>query len=137
MRAALVDENNVVVNYVEIESFDGVTYFDPADSVFGSVLNRDTGVYTNTPPPLSAPIVPASVAMWQARDELIERGLLDAVNGALASIADPTERLRAQSKFEYSSTLRRDDPLLLQMRQALGWSDAELDDMFISAGARQ
>jgi hypothetical protein len=80
--------------------------------------------------------VPEFIAMWQARAELIERELLDDVNAAFAAIPDAKQRAMAQAKFEYSSTMRRDDPLLEYMKPILNWSDSFLNELFIAAAAR-
>lgn len=85
------------------------------------------------PPIDPAPIVPESVAMWQARAILIEDDLLDDVNDILAAIPDEKSRKLAQAKFEYSSTVRRDDPLVTQVIPQLGETEAEIDNMFIRA----
>lgn len=53
MRAAEL-ENNVVVNFVEIGSFDGVRYVDPLDAVIGSIYDPETGGFT-PPAPLPEP----------------------------------------------------------------------------------
>jgi hypothetical protein len=81
----------------------------------------------------AAPEVPQQVAMWQARAILIEDDLLDDVNAALAAIPDEKARKLAQAKFEYSSTVRRDDPLVTQVIPQLGKSEAEIDAMFTRA----
>ncbi len=43
--------------------------------------------------------VPEQVAMWQARDAMIDAGLLDDVEAAMAAIPDATARRKAQQKF--------------------------------------
>jgi phosphoenolpyruvate carboxylase len=85
------------------------------------------------PPAALPPEVPAQVAMWQARAVLIEDDLLDAVNAVLAAIPDEKTRKLAQAKFEYSSTVRRDDPLLTTVIPQLGKTEAEVDALFIRA----
>lgn len=77
--------------------------------------------------------VPEEVAMWQARAELIERGLLTDVHTVFESISDPIARDKAKAKFEYATVLRRQDPLLLGLQPALQWSDEFLDTLFIHA----
>lgn len=78
-------------------------------------------------------VVPQSVAMWQARAILIEDDLLDDVNAVLARIPDEKMRKLAQAKFEYSSTVRRDDPLVTEVIPQLGKSEVEIDQMFVRA----
>jgi hypothetical protein len=79
--------------------------------------------------------VPESIAMWQARSVLIDAGLLNAVNAYINGIADPIIQGKARAKFEYSSTMRRDDPLLIAIAPALGLTDAQIDTLFIQAAA--
>jgi phosphoenolpyruvate carboxylase len=81
----------------------------------------------------AVPAVPQSCAMWQARAILIEDDLLDDVNAVLAAIPDEKARKLAQAKFEYSSTVRRDDPLVTQVIPQLGKSETEIDQMFFRA----
>lgn len=83
------------------------------------------------------PAVPEQVAMWQARAILIEDDLLDDVNAVLAEIPDEKARKLAQAKFEYSSTVRRDDPLVTETIPSLGKSESEIDQMFIRAARLQ
>ena len=79
--------------------------------------------------------VPASIAMWQARDFLIENELIDDVLAVINAIPDPIAKKRAQSKFEFSSTVRRDDPLLNYVCTQAGYTSAQVDDWFIGASA--
>ncbi|WP_025915520.1 hypothetical protein [Herminiimonas sp. CN] len=79
--------------------------------------------------------VPQSVAMWQAREVLIDAGLLAPINAMFASIPDPVTREKAQAKFEYSGTVKRDDPLILMAASALGLTDLQIDNLFIAAYA--
>lgn len=83
----------------------------------------------------AGPAVPGSVAMWQARAIMIEDDILDDVNAELAAIPDEKARKLAQAKFEYSSTVRRDDPLVTFVIPKLGKSEAQINGMFIRAAA--
>jgi hypothetical protein len=80
-------------------------------------------------------VVPDSVAMWQARTILIEDDMLDDVNTLLATIPDEKARKLAQAKFEYSSTVRRDDPIVTMVIPQLGKTEDEINQMFIRAAA--
>lgn len=93
------------------------------------------GVELLPPAPPPKPPVPPFVAMWQARAIMIEDDILDDVNAYLAAIPDEKERRVAQAKFEYSNTVRRDDPLAKFVIPQLGKSEAEIDAMFIRAAA--
>jgi hypothetical protein len=88
-----------------------------------------------TAPADPALVVPQSVAMWQARAILIEDDMLDDVSALLEAISDEKARKLALAKFEYSSTVRRDDPLVTQVIPQLGKTEAQIDEMFIRAAA--
>lgn len=77
--------------------------------------------------------VPQFVAMWQARDVLIKHNLINDVIGFINAIQDPVERMRAQSKFEFSNTVQRNDPLVNYVVTKAGYSQSQIDDLFIEA----
>lgn len=83
-------------------------------------------------PPTDRPRVPDSITMRQARRCLRLRGLLDAVQPAIDSLPDP-DREDAQIDWDYSATVERDRGFVLQVAQALGLSDQQLDELFIEA----
>ena len=68
------------------------------------------------------------VSMRQARLELLNRGLLDAVESHVATLSKA-----AQIEWEYSVEVRRDYPLVVELGILLGLSDADLDAFFESA----
>jgi hypothetical protein len=76
--------------------------------------------------------VPASIAMAQARAILIIAGHMDTVLSALANITGVEGKL-ARSKFEFSVTVQRNDPLTQAMKDILGLTSLEMDDLFIRA----
>lgn len=82
---------------------------------------------------LNKKVVPQFVAMWQARDVLIKHDLIDDVVGFIEAIVDPVERRRAQSKFEFSNTVQRNDPLVNYVVGKAGYSQSQIDDLFIEA----
>lgn len=79
--------------------------------------------------------VPAEVEMWRCRCILIQAGKLDAVQAAIAAIADATQRALVQAEFEFRPTVRRDSALTEQLRQAAGITPTEADAMFTAAAA--
>lgn len=72
--------------------------------------------------------VPFSVSMAQARQQLIALNVYDTVNTAIASIPQ-----QAQVDWEYRTSVDRDYPLVAQVQQLLGWTDAQTDEYFIAA----
>lgn len=83
------------------------------------------------PQPEPVKIVPEQIAMWQARDIMIKYNFLDVVMNFINNIPDPVERKRAQSKFEFSNTVKRSDPLLNYVATRAGYSKSQIDDWFI------
>lgn len=79
--------------------------------------------------PYAEPIT--KVTMRQARLELLERGLLDDV-GALILAAGRV----AQIEWEYAATVERGHPVIAQMQQQQGMTDAQVDDLFREAAQR-
>ncbi len=68
------------------------------------------------------------ISMRQARLELLNCGLLDAVESHVATLSKA-----AQIEWEYSVEVRRDHPLVVELGILLGLSDADLDAFFESA----
>lgn len=55
MRAAQLDENNIVINYAEVNGFGG-QFIDPLNSVLGSFWNGTSFVAPSPPAPPVPPI---------------------------------------------------------------------------------
>ena len=69
-----------------------------------------------------------TISMRQSRLELLNRGLLDAVESHVATLSKS-----AQIEWEYSVEVRRDYPLVIELGSLLGLSETDLDDFFDSA----
>lgn len=70
--------------------------------------------------------VPYSVSMVQARLALLNEGVLDQVDAAIASIEDLTERRAAEIAWEYSVNVNRDNALVKALSESLGLDADEL-----------
>ena len=93
--------------------------------------------YVTEPAPSTAPpppIVPAVVTMRQARLALLGAGLLSQVNSAIAGMTG-MQGEAARIEWEFSSDVRRQQPLVMALGPALGLSAAQLDALFVAAGA--
>ena len=66
----------------------------------------------------------------QAREAIRRAGLLPQVE---ALIADPTTPALVKSAWEYALKFKRQSPTILAVAQALGWTDEQLDALFIEA----
>lgn len=72
--------------------------------------------------------VPQVVTIRQAKLALLQVGLLDDVDAAVAQSDRAT-----QIEWEYATEVRRTWSTLLTLQTALGLSDAQIDDLFILA----
>lgn len=74
--------------------------------------------------------VPESITMRQCRLKLLDLNLIGLVDQAINSLPSP-QKEQAQIEWEYASEVRRDNPLIGQLMQALGMGETELDNLFI------
>lgn len=96
----------------------------------GEIVEADTIQWPEPPaPPVS---VPDSVTMRQARLALHAAGLLAGVDAAIASMQEPA-KTAAAIEWEYASAVERNAGLVPAMAAALGMSEADIDDLFITA----
>jgi hypothetical protein len=72
--------------------------------------------------------IPASVTQRQARLQLLTLNVLDAIEGAIATMDKA-----AQITWEFASYVSRTDPLVAQMAGMLGWTEAQTDTYFVDA----
>lgn len=75
---------------------------------------------------------PASVTMRQARLALLNAGKLSIVNTAIANMPG-TQGEAARIEWEFSNEVQRKQPLVLALGAMLGMSEAQLDQLFITA----
>lgn len=78
-------------------------------------------------------VVPNSITIRQAREQLIRDGLFSSVDTAIHSITDATERAITQNYWEYSEVFERRSPILIGLGTAIGLTEEQLDEMFIAA----
>ena len=84
-------------------------------------------------PSLNPIPIPQSVTMRQARLVLLNAGLLDDVDAAIASIPDPVQRKAAEIEWEYAQTVDRDSPFTQQLAQGLGLTTEQKNELFVQA----
>jgi len=80
-------------------------------------------------PSLSASPV---VTMKQARLALAQANRIEQIEAAISSLPDEQQR-RARIEWEYSTTIERNNPVLIQLAEAIGMPDAEIDALFAVA----
>lgn len=76
--------------------------------------------------------IPATCTRRQGRLALLQAGYLATVEQAVASIADPVQRMAAQIEYE-ADTWERDNAFLQSMWAQLGGTPEQLDDLFALA----
>jgi hypothetical protein len=79
--------------------------------------------------------VPAEVTMRQAREALIDAGLIDAVDAAIAAMPEGITKRKALNAWEYSSVVQRHNGLVSQLAPGLGLTEAQIDALFLAAAA--
>ena len=128
MRYAII-ENKVVANIVlaDAEYAQSQGWIAAPDNVGIGWGYVDGEFVEPAPQPLP---VPSQITMRQARLELLNVGKLDDVDTALASIPDEQQRRAAQIEWEYSAIVERNAPLVQSLTPALGFTEAEMDDLF-------
>lgn len=89
----------------------------------------------NTPEPadpLPPPSVPQEVTMRQARLALLGLGMLSTVEAAIDALPEPP-RTAARIEWDYSNTIQRNNGFVSQLAVTLGFSESQLDELFITA----
>ena len=100
------------------------------DGVIGTATIED---YIAPTPVEPAPLVPDSVPMASARITLLNKGWLTTVTDFINAMTG-ADGEKARIYFEYSQSIRRDNPIVAVVAAAQGWTEAELDQLFIDAG---
>lgn len=125
-------ENGVVVNTILVDDLDVFPGLIDA-ALGGKIGDAWDGVKFTAPAPPAA-VVPAEVTMRQARLALLGAGMLGQVNTALAAMSG-AQGEAARIEWEFSSAVMRGQPLVAALAPILGMTDADLDQLFIAAGA--
>lgn len=71
---------------------------------------------------------PITISMRQARLQLLAMNLLDAVNAQINTLSQS-----AQIEWEFSSEIRRDNPLVAQLQSSLAMTDNDMNQFFYEA----
>jgi hypothetical protein len=70
--------------------------------------------------------------MRQARLALLDSGLLSQVSAAIDALPEPG-RTAAQIEWEFSQEVRRDSQLLKVVGGSLGFTEAQIDVLYVAA----
>ena len=143
MRVFLIDNGKVVGEFYgltaeELMANNPGMVFVKSLSGINQVIGMDyaNGVLSGipTPEPVPQPVIPQLVTMRQARLALMGAGKLASINAAIAGMPG-VQGDAARIEWEFSSEVKRSQPLVLSMGQALGLTAAQLDALFIAASA--
>lgn len=128
-RFALIESGHVA-NVVEEASLPTIPGTWVACGNAGPGWAFDGSTFTAPPAAIAVP----TVTRRQARRALLAAGLLDDVEEAINDLDEP-QRSTYRVDYEDATEWRRDWPTLLAMQAALGWTDAQVDDLFAAAAA--
>lgn len=106
--------------------FDSVSEYEAYRAAHQAEYDAWRSAQTAIPP------VPQFVTPWQMRRALNQLGLRAMVEAAVAA-GDQDSK----DGWDYALEIRRDNPLLAGMAQALGMTGAQLDDLFRLAASFQ
>lgn len=106
------------------EVFDYSKHVALAKHLAKGSLGQDVGEFS---------YVPTSISVRQARQQLIVMGLTGQVEAIIDGTVDVTEKAVLRNYWEYSQVFERTSPVLVQLGQGLGLTDAELDNLFYEA----
>lgn len=130
MIAAQLDENNIVINRIIVDSL-GVlpNLVNGENAVIGAQYDQQTGEFT---PPQQQTIVPAEVTIRQAELALREAGYLAAVESWVTTLDGELEIY-----WKRSQTVRRDHAFVESARVELGLTQQQMDQLFILAATKE
>lgn len=131
-RYAIIDGGKVA-NIIEADAAFAAT-IGAIDATGGAIGDLWDGVAFTKAPALS-PVVPESVPMLNAQLEMIDAGWWGPVNAFIETLP-ALDKLKAQTYLNKALTMRRDNYLVLSIPSAIGKTEAEVDALFIAAGAR-
>lgn len=130
MIAAQLDENNIVINRIIVDSL-GVlpNLVNGENAVIGAQYDQQTGEFT---PPQQQTIAPAEVTIRQAELALREAGYLAAVESWVTTLDGELEIY-----WKRSQTVRRDHAFVESARVELALTQQEMDQLFILAATKE
>lgn len=95
------------------------------------VVAEKLSIYSRPP---SAPEL-APVSARQIRLALVHRGLaLEAVDEAIDALSEP-DRSLAQIEWQFAAYFERSNPMVEAIGGALGWTGAQIDELWMGAAA--
>ncbi len=80
-----------------------------------------------------APTVPQKISRAQGRAALFRAGLWPQVLAYVAAIEDPADQFEADNALNHTTDWERQSPFLKRSAQHLGLTEADMDQLFITA----
>ena len=128
IRAAVLSAN-VVIKVIMLNKLSEIPgAIDGTDANVGDTWNGV--IFVKPVPPTPGP--PSVVDMAQARKALIALGKIASVQALFNSLPEP-QKTYALIDFEYKGDVHRTHPLVQNVKTALGWTEADLDTLFLTA----
>ena len=134
MKAAILDENNIVTNIAKVadETFaQSQGWVVSGTAKIGDTYDPSTGDFTSPPTQSTPPI--ASITRRQGKQQLVISNLDDQVDIAINNIQDSKERKLTRIWYDDADTWERDNAQLQSLAQALNLTDEQVDDLFQAA----
>jgi len=125
MKYAII-ENNIVTNIAKSESALADNWIASETAAIGD--SYENGEFIK--PPASPTPIPAVVSRFQARAALYQAGLLDTVEAIMDL---PETDMMAKIAWADAQEFKRTSPTIAAMAAVIGFTEAQLDDLFISA----
>ena len=122
--------DGIVTNVIEADHDYAESIGAIAVAGVGIGYHYSQGTFTAPAPP--KPIVPQTVTMRQARLALLNAKLLSQVNSAIAAMTGD-QGDSARIEWEFSSEVKRTQPMVVALGPALGLSSQQIDALFIAA----
>lgn len=128
----VIVENGVVVNRTQADAPMGSGWIQSDTAQIGWLYDTSTGEFSEPVHVDQGVYVPQKLSRAQARGALILAGLIDHVQPALDAISDPLQRALAQNDWDNRLEFERTHPQLLAIAGALGLTDEQIDQLFIT-----
>lgn len=133
MYALIKQSDNIIYNIIELDNPTNYTPpegFDLVKIIEGGIGWRyvDGEAIPPSQPEPPVPAIPATVSMRQARLQLLATNHLATVDAAVAAMG-----AAAGIEWEYATEVRRNNPLVVGIKQLLQWDDTQLDEYFVEA----
>lgn len=112
----------------------GETRVEVSEVIIATLKRKGWIETPEDPPEPPAPL--DSVENWQLEEELADRSLLASVVAAINALPAGKVRQKAQSRWAKKPFIRRSDPLITALGNALNLTAGQIDEIFTSAANR-